>query len=128
MWDGALDNALPRQHGYIGPTLVSHWRYWRWCSLVKPYWLNIACVLVILALAMTCREILDQYWLAIGTCDIGFISAPNNGIIPVQHIGNRPVTNIMPIVRLMLAQNWLKTKYLLKNSSVKKQQNDIQVH
>ena len=59
-----LTSALPRQHEYIGPTLVSYWRYWNWRSLVKPQWLNIGFSLVI---------------------GIDFISAPNNGIIFVQH-------------------------------------------
>ena len=84
--------------------------------------------LVILALTISCREILFQYWLAIGTCDIGFITAPNNGIILAHHIGNRQATNIEPIVGIMLAQYWLKTNYFLKLSRVRKQQNDIQVH
>ena len=42
---------FPRQHEYIGQTLVSHWRYWRWRSLVKPHWLNIGFPLAILVLA-----------------------------------------------------------------------------
>ena len=64
---------------------------------------------------------LGLYWLDIGTCDIGFISAPNNGIILVQHIGNRLATNIEPITGNMLAQYLLKNNYLLKNSRVRKQ-------
>ena len=84
----------------------------RWRSLVKPHWLNIGFPLAILALAISCREVLGIYWLAISTCDIGFISALNNNII--YHIGNLPTTNIEPIVGTMLAQCWLKTFICLK--------------
>ena len=48
--------------------------------------------------------------------------------ILVQHIGNRPATNVEPIVGITLAQYWFKTNCLLKNSRVRKQPNDIQIH
>ena len=70
--------------------------------------------------------ILAQYWVSIGNIGIGNILSRdiipilachgscnisvNNGIILMQHIGNRPATNIEPIVGIMLAQYWLKTK------------------
>ena len=68
----------------------------------------------ILALAFCCQATLAQYCVSIGSVGIGFISAPNNGIILVQYIGNRPATNIEPIIGIMLAQYWLKTNRLLK--------------
>ena len=76
-------NVIIPDNMNIGPTLVFHGWYWRWRSLVKPHWFNIGFPLAILALAS---------------------SAPNNGIILVQHINNRPATNIEPIIGIMLAQ------------------------
>ena len=49
--------------------------------------------------------------------------------VPIDGCINRPVTNIEPIIGIMLAKYWLyKTNCLLKNSMVRKQQNDKQMH
>ena len=50
--------------------------------------LNNASPCLILALAFCTRPLLGHHWFSIGNCDIGFISARNNDIILVQHIGN----------------------------------------
>ena len=48
------------------------------------YWPNVG-----FPLAFSCQATLAQYWASIGNIGIGFISAPNNGIILVQYIGNQ---------------------------------------
>ena len=72
--------------------------------------------LAILVFTISCREILGQNWLAVAICDIGFMSAPNNSMVLVQHISNRPAINIELIFGIMLAQYWLKTGCLLKKA------------
>ena len=89
-----------------------------------------------LALAFFYQATLAQCWVSIGNIGTGFISAPNNDIILVQHIGNRPATNIEQIIRIMLAQIGLRVFFFFfffffffpKNSRVRKEQNDIPIH
>ena len=81
-----------------------------------------------IGVGVSCLATLAQYWVSIGKIGIGFLLAPNNGIILVQHIGNRPATNIGSVIGVMLAQYYLKTNCLFKNSRVKKQQNGIPIH
>ena len=99
-------------------------------GVLLSHWLNIGFPLALLALEITCQKILFQYWLAIGTCDIGFISAPNNSMVLVQHTGNRPATNIEPIVgifwlniglRLIIClkiAGWVNNKMIYKNTRI----------
>ena len=88
----------------LGPSKVSH------CQ--SRHWHNVAWV----------------YWAIFGFPLVTWASYRHPLMELVQHIGNRPATNIEPIIGITLAHYLFKHYCLRKNSRARKQQNDIEIH